>query len=124
MFNFLFIIVSLILGYILGFGDYYWLVFFLYVIATFIPFLAVTVRRLHDVGKSGWFFFIFIIIALLSRFVAVRLHDVGKGGWMFFISLILLVGYLVGLVWLLILLIRDSQPGVNKWGKNPKEINE
>jgi uncharacterized membrane protein YhaH (DUF805 family) len=26
-----------------------------------IPGLAVTVRRLHDVGKSGWFYFIVLI---------------------------------------------------------------
>lgn len=26
----------------------------LYMLGTFIPFLAVTVRRLHDTGKSGW----------------------------------------------------------------------
>ncbi|MBT3559904.1 MAG: DUF805 domain-containing protein [Flavobacteriaceae bacterium] len=27
----------------------------------FIPSLAVLVRRLHDVGKSGWFYFIVLI---------------------------------------------------------------
>ena len=30
-------------------------------IVHFIPSLAVLVRRLHDVGKSGWFYFIFLI---------------------------------------------------------------
>ncbi|MFD9333199.1 DUF805 domain-containing protein [Streptomyces sp. NPDC060028] len=30
----------------------------LYVLATFLPSLAVTVRRLHDIGKSGWWYFI------------------------------------------------------------------
>lgn len=29
-----------------------------YVLATFIPSLALTVRRLHDIGKSGWFLLI------------------------------------------------------------------
>ncbi len=29
-------------------------IIFLYVIATWLPSLAVTVRRLHDSGKSGW----------------------------------------------------------------------
>ena len=29
--------------------------FYLYAFAIFIPALAVTVRRLHDTGKSGWF---------------------------------------------------------------------
>lgn len=33
----------------------------LYGLAVLIPGLAVTVRRLHDVGKSGWFFFIILI---------------------------------------------------------------
>ncbi len=30
----------------------------LYSLAAFIPGLAVVVRRLHDVGKSGWWYFI------------------------------------------------------------------
>lgn len=32
-----------------------------YGIATLLPGLAVTVRRLHDIGKSGWFFLIILI---------------------------------------------------------------
>ena len=31
---------------------------FIYALATIIPNLAVGVRRMHDVGKSGWFFLI------------------------------------------------------------------
>jgi uncharacterized membrane protein YhaH (DUF805 family) len=30
-------------------------------LAIFLPSLAVIVRRLHDVGKSGWWFFIAFI---------------------------------------------------------------
>ncbi|ARV14180.1 DUF805 domain-containing protein [Polaribacter sp. SA4-12] len=30
----------------------------IYILATFLPFLALSVRRLHDVGKSGWFYLI------------------------------------------------------------------
>jgi uncharacterized membrane protein YhaH (DUF805 family) len=33
----------------------------LYSIASFIPSLAVTVRRLHDIGKSGWWYWIVFI---------------------------------------------------------------
>ena len=33
----------------------------IYNLAVFIPSLAVTVRRLHDVGKSGWFYLIGLI---------------------------------------------------------------
>ena len=39
------------------YGYFYLLV----ALATFIPGLAVAVRRLHDVGKSGWFYFIALI---------------------------------------------------------------
>ena len=35
--------------------------FALYLLATLVPTLALQVRRLHDVGKSGWFFFICLI---------------------------------------------------------------
>jgi len=33
----------------------------LYYLAVLIPGLAVTIRRLHDVGKSGWMLFILLI---------------------------------------------------------------
>ena len=39
----------------------YGYIYILYVLAVLIPGLAVTVRRLHDVGKSGWFFLIVFI---------------------------------------------------------------
>ena len=41
----------------MGFGVLY----SVFVLATFIPGLAVLVRRLHDVGKSGWFLLIGLI---------------------------------------------------------------
>jgi uncharacterized membrane protein YhaH (DUF805 family) len=39
----------------------YGYVYLVYVLAVFIPGLAVLVRRLHDVGKSGWFFLVALI---------------------------------------------------------------
>jgi uncharacterized membrane protein YhaH (DUF805 family) len=35
-----------------------------YGLSTFIPSLAVTVRRLHDIGKSGWWYFVAFIPCL------------------------------------------------------------
>ena len=63
----------------------------IYNLLILIPSLAVTVRRLHDVGKSGWM----LLIGLIP---------------------------LVGAIWLLILLLRDSEAGENKYGPNPKEL--
>ena len=34
---------------------------YIYIFAIIIPSLALAVRRLHDVGKSGWFYFIRLI---------------------------------------------------------------
>ncbi|WP_324780207.1 DUF805 domain-containing protein [Thiobacillus sedimenti] len=33
----------------------------LYSLATLIPNLSMTVRRLHDIGRSGWWFFILLV---------------------------------------------------------------
>jgi uncharacterized membrane protein YhaH (DUF805 family) len=39
----------------------YGYLYFIYALVVFIPGLAVAIRRLHDVGKSGWFYFIVLI---------------------------------------------------------------
>ena len=62
-----------------------------YTLAILIPNLAVVVRRLHDVGKSGWM----CLIALIP---------------------------LIGAIWLLFLMLTDSNSGKNKYGANPKKI--
>jgi len=49
--NALFHAVAMIIGRILGL---YLQLFLLYDIAMFIPWLAITTRRLHDTGRSAW----------------------------------------------------------------------
>jgi uncharacterized membrane protein YhaH (DUF805 family) len=41
-----------------GLGVVFLIPYLLYCLACIIPSLAVSVRRLHDVGKSGWWYFI------------------------------------------------------------------
>jgi len=64
LFNIIFTLIAMGLDNILGttagmlpYGVFY----FIYMLAVFIPGLAVGVRRLHDVGKSGWMLLIAII---------------------------------------------------------------
>ncbi len=38
-----------------------WGIFFLYIVGMIIPTLAVTVRRLHDTGNSGWMYLVSMI---------------------------------------------------------------
>lgn len=63
------------------------------------------------------FIVLYIIIAEIAISVR-RLHDIGKSGWYYLITLIPLVGAIILLVWF----CQDSQPGTNRWGKNPKGI--
>lgn len=71
-----------------------------------------------NVSGAGVFNLLYNLLILIpSLAVAVRrLHDIGKSGWMLLIGLI----PLVGAIWLLILLLRDSEAGENKYGPNPK----
>jgi uncharacterized membrane protein YhaH (DUF805 family) len=64
LFNMIFAIVAVVLDNILGTaieGVGYGPIYGLYVLAVLVPGLAVAVRRLHDVGKSGWMFLIVLI---------------------------------------------------------------
>ncbi len=64
LFQFLFLLVAFLLDGMLGLRiggiGYGWL-YILYSLFTFLPALAVGVRRLHDVGKSGWFMLIVLV---------------------------------------------------------------
>lgn len=63
----------------------------IYSLLLFIPGLAVCVRRLHDIGKSGWFYLI---------------------------GLIPLVGAIILLIWF----CKEGEHKTNKWGPDPKNI--
>lgn len=69
----------------------------IYALATFLPSLAVTVRRLHDTGRSGWWCLI-SIIPLIGAVVLIifMCMDSQTGNQL------------------------DSQTGSNKYGVNPK----
>jgi uncharacterized membrane protein YhaH (DUF805 family) len=64
LFNIIFLIVAAIIDNLTGttIGELpYGLFYFGYTLAVLIPGLAVGVRRLHDIGKSGWFMFLALI---------------------------------------------------------------
>lgn len=83
------IIISYVLMFVLRAVGLYFLTS-LYSLAVLLPSIGVEIRRLHDIGKSGW--------------------------WLF-IVLVPLVGWILLLVWF----CKDSDPGENAYGPNPKE---
>lgn len=110
----------------------------IYGLAVFIPSLAVTVRRLHDTGKSGWWilsyylpilltvvFFVVLFVQIFSEFSFYEMNKIRPED----IPWITVVGILLCLflslffgIFLLVWLCTDSQPGTNKYGPNPKEM--
>ncbi|MDC1457252.1 DUF805 domain-containing protein [Flavobacteriaceae bacterium] len=63
-----------LMGQNLGYG---W-IYLIAGIAHLIPGLAVVVRRLHDVGKSGWFYFIVLIPIIGILWMLILLCSDGK----------------------------------------------
>lgn len=92
LFNIIFSIMATVLDSVIGTRDPdtgYGIINGLYSLAVLLPGLAVSARRLHDIGKSGWW----LLIVLIP---------------------------IIGAIWLLVLMVTDSQPGDNEYGPNPK----
>jgi uncharacterized membrane protein YhaH (DUF805 family) len=104
----------------------------LYSLAVFIPGLAVSVRRLHDVGKSGWLLlivYLVIIAAAVSLVVAGFATMGGSFSAGMGVGLIVPIIIILALViWMLVLFCTNGDEGENKYGPDPKgngeEINE
>ena len=108
-----------------------WGVLQLYQVASLLPLLAVTTRRLHDVGRAGWWQLIAYIPALLllvfyvwmthglSPLLLVVLVSSGATG-VLWLGGILLALTLVGVITLLVFLGRRGEQVENKYGLNPE----
>ena len=84
--NFIIAFVLGIIDTIIGWGQ---ILSGIYSVAVLLPSLAVAVRRLHDIGKSGWWLFLCLIP-------------------------------LIGGIWVIVLMCKDSQYEANQWGAIPK----
>ena len=84
-------------------GATFWIgafLMFVWWLATLIPALAVTVRRLHDRGVSGWWYAGLLI-----------------AGFIPLVNIVAFFGYLV----LFVFLVLPGERAANKWGPNPKD---
>jgi uncharacterized membrane protein YhaH (DUF805 family) len=81
-------------------------------LALFLPALAVSMRRLHDSNRSGWWLWLFWGPYLLSLVTAGAESDALTGS----IGLVMLAGGIV----LLVFYFLDGTPGPNRFGEDPK----
>lgn len=79
-----------------------------YIYVMIIPIVSVTVRRVHDTGRSAWWVTGIAGMFFLWLYIPVK----------FFSILFLLAGIFMGLY----LTTRDSQKGINKYGPNRKGV--
>ncbi len=97
----------------------YWLFLLFNLIFTWIVVFLDNILELSTAnfpyGPLSIIYMLGVLIPALAVVVR-RLHDTGKSGWMIFIAFIPIIGG----IWLLILMLMDSEPGSNQYGENPK----
>ena len=83
LFNIIFVIAALLLDQLFGTANPntgYGVIYTLYALAVLVPGLAVAVRRLHDLGKSGWWLFIALIPLVGAIWLIVLYATAGQQG--------------------------------------------
>lgn len=92
---------------------------FVFSLGFFLPSMAVTVRRFHDIGKSGWWVLFPVAVAMIAgslMVVMIQSEDVSP-----------VAAGVLGLVYLGVIILmwywwcKPSQPGPNRYGEQPPE---
>lgn len=96
-------------------GSPFLYIYLLYYLAMLIPSIAVTVRRLHDIGRSGFWYFLFIGGSILGSIGS--MFEETNSGLFLLLTCASLAVCIIFLVWM----FTNSQYGTNQWGPNPKE---
>lgn len=96
-------------------------IYVLFALAMFIPNLAVSVRRLHDTNRSGWWILAplagYVIMAIGGVMAAGNPDNPGIGGILAMIGMVAVIG--LGLT-LLVFMFLEGTRGPNNYGPDPK----
>ena len=105
----------------------------LFALATLLPTFAVTSRRLHDIGKSGWWqlawhtaWALTWMIAALVFLIAFIAYNVYLPPFLPAAAVTFLPALAVTLcvgIWAIIWLAKPGQPGANDFGPDPGGVN-
>lgn len=100
-----------------------WGLLMIFGLAIFIPDLAVTVRRLHDTNRSGWWILAPVVPYIIFFFTAFSAAASGSETGMMAGGIIGLVSVLAALalgLTVLVFLFLEGTRGPNKYGPDPK----
>ena len=111
-----------------------WSVFFiLFCAVVVLPDLSLGMRRLHDTGRKGWLYVVWIVVSYGSIFLPEpdfgiyvldsepsNIWDLISYGLIYnLITVVVMFGLMLIMI---VLFTRDSQTGVNAYGPNPKGL--
>ncbi|MDO8416569.1 MAG: DUF805 domain-containing protein [Agitococcus sp.] len=89
----------------------------LFYLVMLVPGWTAAIRRMHDIGWSGWWLF----VAWLAEAACLGMGIFCLAGWRSpMAGLVWLLGMFVLGIVVIVFLCQDSQPGDNKYGPNPK----
>lgn len=83
-----------------------------YYVAALVPSLAVLVRRLHDIGRSGWWVFGAFLAGVLMAF---------SNAFPNYALIFAIPAFLLSLI-ILAFTIQRSEDRANRYGPNPMEV--
>ncbi len=89
----------------------------------FLPNLAVTIRRLHDTDRSGWFIFMPTLVSLVAGFIggfmmAGAASSGNQGGAMMMLVAIMIIPA-IAYIWFIVVLCLPGTHGNNRFGGDP-----
>jgi uncharacterized membrane protein YhaH (DUF805 family) len=95
--------------------------YFLFALAMLIPNIAVSVRRLHDTNRSGWWILAplagYVVMAVGGVMAASTPENPGLGGILAMIGLVAAIGLALTL---LVFMFLEGTRGPNNYGPDPK----
>ena len=100
-------------------------------LAILLPGLAVQARRLHDIGKTGWWILVWAAILALGLvplsvgiviFIVDWVAGEGPGSFVPLLvgGLVTLAVFVVVAVWIIMWMVRQGQSGPNQYGPDPR----
>jgi len=129
-----FVLLTQIIGFISVIPIAGWLISLVGWIVVFIPSISISVRRLHDIGRSGWWLLVWVmttlpwIIWIVGFITAIgTFEESGKDDiwpiltpWLIWAGILTLVN--VGVcIWWVVWFVKKGDKGPNRFGPDPRQ---